>query len=117
MTNETLLNEIGQCKEWYQTLGNYKQKLNQLKTELYAFAPGKTDKDILVEVEHYHNQFHIQLINIHDLQHELKPLINEFDRHPDQSVQIPFKDLKGKFDFLINDLDKLEGDFHAFIKA
>ena len=115
LTNEPLLKSIEECKQWYNTLSNYRERLNALKTELYAFAPGKTDKEVLLGIEHFHNQFHIQLINVHDLQHEMKPFIMGYEKHPDQPMDFPYEDLKGKLDFLVNDLDQLDKDFHKFI--
>ena len=96
---------------------NYRKKLNELKTELYYFAPGKTDYDVLLGIEHYHNQFHIQLINIHDLKHEIKYHVNDAERHPNFGHRIPHHYIKDKVDMLFADLDKLEIDFHQFIKA
>ena len=106
---------INECNKWYDILASYREKLNILKTELYFFAPGKTDHDLLVEIEHYHNQFHIQLINIHDLKHEIRRHVIEAERHPDFGHRIPHHHLKDKLDLLITDLDKLEKDFHNFI--
>ena len=108
---------IDECNKWYDQLAQYRQKLNTLKTELYFFAPGKTDHDVLMEIEHYHNQFHIQLINIHDLKHEIRHHVVEAERHPNFGHRIPHHYLKEKLDFLLTDLDKLEGDFHTFIQA
>lgn len=115
LTNESLSKTIEDSKQWYSTLSKYRERLNTLKTELYSFAPGKTDKDVLLGIEHYHNQFHIQLINVHDLQHELKPFIQEFEKHPEQPMQFPYDELKGKLEFLVRDLDQLDADFHTFI--
>ena len=107
---------IEECQKWYGILANYREKLNKLKTELYFFAPGKTDHDVLAEIEHYHNQFHIQLINIHDLKHEIRHHINEAERHPNFGHRIPHHYLKEKLDMLITDLEKLDQDFHQIIK-
>ena len=107
---------IDECHKWYAVLGTYREKLNTLKTELYFFAPGKTDHDVLAEIEHYHNQFHIQLINIHDLKHEIRHHINEAERYPNFGHLIPHHYIKDKLDLLITDLEKLEQDFHQFIK-
>ena len=107
---------IDECQKWYEILANYREKLNKLKTELYFFAPGKTDHDILAEIEHYHNQFHIQLINIHDLKHEIRHHIQEAERHPNFGHRIPHHHLKEKLDMLVADLEKLDQDFHQFIK-
>ena len=116
LTNESQQNLVNECKSWYKTMTNYREKINQLKTELYDFAPGKTDKEVLIGIEQYHNQFHIQLINIHDIQHELKPQILDMEKNPDKVSNLPYDEMKAKIDFLVNDLDKLESDFHQFIK-
>lgn len=108
---------ITECNEWYEILATYRNKLNTLKTELYYFAPGKTEKNILMGIEHFHNQFHIQLINLHDLKHEIKHHVQEAERHPNFGHRIPHHYLKEKFDILVNDLDELDADFHGFIKS
>jgi len=110
--NKTLVDE---CKNWYDTLASYCKKINDLKRELYFFAPGKTERDILLGVEHFHNQFHIQLINIHDLKHEIKFHVHEAQRYPNIGHRIPHHYIKDKLDLLITDLDKLENEFHQFV--
>ncbi len=107
---------IEECKNWYGILATYREKLNKLKTELYFFAPGKTDNEVLVGIEHFHSQFHIQLINIHDLKHEVKNHIHEAERYPNIGHRVPHHYIKDKLDMLIADLDTLEKDFHQFIK-
>lgn len=108
---------IGECKEWYDELASYRQKINGLKNELYYFAPGKTDQETRLGIEHFHNQFHIQLINIHDLKHEIKQHIRDADQHPGFGHRIPHHFIKEKVDLLLNDLDKLEEDFHNFVQS
>ncbi len=107
---------IEDCNKWYDILAAYREKLNHLKTELYFFAPGKTEQSQLMEIEHFHNQFHIQLINIHDLKHEIRHHVIEAERHPNFGHRIPHHYIKEKLDMLLTDLDKLENDFHNFIK-
>lgn len=106
---------IDECNVWYKILASYSEKINGLKKELYFFAPGKTDHDVLMGVEHFHNQFHIQLINIHDLKHEIRYHVNEADRYPNIGHRIPHHYIKDKLDLLVSDLDKLENEFHQFI--
>jgi hypothetical protein len=108
---------IEECNQWYEQLATYREKLNQLKTELYYFAPGKTKQETLIGIEHFHNQFHIQLINIHDLKHEIRHHVIEAERHPNFGHRIPHHHIKDKLDFLLADLDKLETDFHQFIQS
>ncbi len=71
---------VDECHQWHDELVAYREKINRLKSELYYFAPGKTEHDVLLGIEHFHNQFHIQLINIHDLKHEIKHHLKEAER-------------------------------------
>ncbi len=107
---------VDECREWYSLLGTYRQRISNLKNELYFFAPGKTNEDTRLGIEHFHNQFHIQLINIHDLKHEIKQHITEAERRPGFGHRIPHHTIKGKLDLLISDLDELEAAFYRFIK-
>ena len=108
---------IDECKEWYNQLADYRQKINKLKEELYFFAPGKSDTEVKKGIEHFHNQFHIQLINIHDIKHEIRPHIQEAEQHPTFGHRIPHHHIKENLDRLIHDLDQLEEEFHAFIRS
>ncbi|GAB2813499.1 hypothetical protein [Ferruginibacter profundus] len=108
---------ISECKTWYETLAQYSKAIKQMKSELYFFAPGKTNHETLLGVEHFHNQFHIQLINIHDMKHELKHHINETERYPNIGHRVPHHQIKDKLALLIADLDKLEQEFHQFVNA
>ncbi|MBO9205295.1 MULTISPECIES: hypothetical protein [Niastella] len=42
-------------------------------------AGNQTNRDVLLEIEHLDNQFHIQLINIHDLKQAIKLHQRKFD--------------------------------------
>ena len=50
----------------------FRDEFTQCKHKLQQLASRPLSKDELTEVEHYHNQFHIQLINIHDLKQSIK---------------------------------------------
>lgn len=50
----------------------YRDEITHLKNQLRQIALKATRYDQLQDVEHYENQFHIQLINIHDLKHSIK---------------------------------------------
>src|SRR5215467_13075368 len=62
----------GECGTWRETLRHYRDELTQHKTRLQQAAGQPLSKVQLQEVEHLHNQFHIQLINIHDLKQAIK---------------------------------------------
>ena len=115
ITAEQHLALIEECKIWHQTLAKTKQMINELKNELYLFAPGKTAHSTLEGIEHFHNQFHIQLINIHDLKHEIKHHVTEAERHPNFGHRIPHHYLKEKLDALLGFIENLKNEFHQFI--
>jgi chromosome segregation ATPase len=62
----------GECNTWRDSLRSCREDLNQLKKQLQQTASQNLSKDQLHDVEHYHNQFHIQLINVHDLKQAIK---------------------------------------------
>jgi len=51
---------------------NYREEFTQLRNQLRQIARKVTLKDQLTDVDHFENQFHIQLINIHDLKHSIR---------------------------------------------
>ena len=62
----------GECNSWREKLRQYRDEFSKDKTKLQDAASRTLSKDQLQQVEHLHNQFHIQLINIHDLKHAIK---------------------------------------------
>ena len=108
---------LAECSQWRENLRRYREDLNQLRNALYVAAAGKTDQDYLKEVEHYHNQFHIQLINVHDLKHAIKHHCAEVSHHPDFGHKVPHHRLQLQYDSLLSDLDKLKSDFQNFSKS
>ena len=69
-TQTTKLNR--ECSFWREQLRSYRTEMGQLRDQLQQMAGGENDNDVLAEVEHYHNQFYIQQINIHDLKQAIK---------------------------------------------
>ncbi len=61
-----------ECSEWRQILRNYKEEFIQSKESLQEICSKNLPKNSLLDVEHFDNQFHIQLINIHDLKQAIK---------------------------------------------
>ncbi|MEO7924856.1 MAG: hypothetical protein ABIR30_14325 [Chitinophagaceae bacterium] len=61
-----------ECNGWREKLRNYREEFSQDETKLRQVASQPLSKEQLQDVEHLHNQFHIQLINIHDLKQAIK---------------------------------------------
>src|SRR5678809_1113211 len=61
-----------ECNTWRSNLRKSREELTQCKHRLQEVASRQIPKTMLQDVEHYHNQFHIQLINVHDLKQAIK---------------------------------------------
>lgn len=61
-----------ECNGWREKLRQYREEFTRDEAKLQQVARQALDKDQLQDVEHLHNQFHIQLINIHDLKQSIK---------------------------------------------
>ncbi|MCS3799237.1 hypothetical protein [Niastella sp. OAS944] len=98
-----------ECNAWRETLRSYRDEFGQLKHHLQDLAGHQTNKDVLLEIEHLDNQFHIQLINIHDLKQAIKlhhrRLSNEM---ADSTGQNLADDTTSDHEKLFNDYQQLE---------
>lgn len=62
----------GECNLWREKLRNFREEFSSDEAKLRQVAGRPLSKEQLQQVEHLHNQFHIQLINIHDLKQAIK---------------------------------------------
>ncbi|QNA46330.1 hypothetical protein [Lacibacter sediminis] len=119
-TDTTQLNR--ECSSWREHLRSYRNEMSQLRDQLQLMASGEKDKEVLTEVEHYHNQFYIQQINIHDL----KQAIKNHDRrlqvekdpasgHPSEQALQEHEELHGQYEILEHTLNELRSDFRNFV--
>lgn len=112
----------GECTGWRATLRQFREEFNQCKQRLQELAGHSLSKDDLHEVEHYHNQFHIQLINIHDLKQAIKQhdrKVNfEMASHGGQVTDETLADHESLFDqyqHLEYTLQELRQEFNSFL--
>ena len=61
-----------ECNQWRERLHSYRDEFNQLKSKMQKAVNKSLSKDQSTDLEHYQNQLHIQLINIHDLKQAVK---------------------------------------------
>jgi hypothetical protein len=111
-----------ECNSWRDSLRKYRDEFTQDNIKLQLAAKPSLSKDQLQQVEHLHNQFHIQLINIHDLKHSIKVhhrLIEfELREHKGQMREETLADHENLFDQFQNldlTLQDLRGEFDRFI--
>ena len=113
----------GECNAWREKLRNYREEFNSYETKLRKVAGQQLSKDQLHEVEHLHNQFHIQLINIHDLKQAIKVhdrKINfekaAFNGKANEDSLARHEELLEEYQSLSQTLDKLREKFGDFLK-
>lgn len=106
---------LAESKNWINHLATYVEGINGLKTRFYKWAAGKTNRDELIQIEHFHNQFHIQLINLHDLKHAIRQHIKEVEFGIDKDHTANHLQLEDQYKFLVNDLDNLKTEFISFV--
>jgi hypothetical protein len=94
-----------ECEAWRQTLRQFREEFTQDKTKLQLAANRSLSKDQLQEVEHLHNQFHIQLINIHDLKQAIK--------NHDRKIGYEMRELKGLNDETVAEHENLFGQYQS----
>jgi hypothetical protein len=122
MVQTDLAQLTSETAEWRQILRNYRDEFQDCKKVLQDSAPA-TAKSQLIELEHFDNQFHIQLINIHDLKQEIKQHERRiaFERGKDDNITndtyTEHERLLDAFLTLENGLQQLRSDFRDFINA
>lgn len=111
-----------ECKDWLQILRNYREEFQTSKRSLQEVCKKNLTKDQMLGIEHFDNQFHIQLINIHDLKHSIKTHERRIDIEnsggdiSEQSYAL-HEELLNEFLSLENTLQELRNEFKNFISA
>ena len=112
-----------ESSEWLQILRNYREELQASKKSLQEVCRKTLSKDQLLEVEHFDNQFHIQLINIHDLKHEIKNHEKVIERQTSGGEQVS-EDTYAQHERLLDQflseesrLQDLRNEYRNFVSA
>lgn len=113
----------GECNAWIDNLKKYRHEFTELNEHLPSIAGRQTNKDILLEIEHLHNQLHIQLVNIHDLKQKIKMHNNLIalekagnnGRIPESLLQ-RHEELFDEYQTLENMLSELKSRYSEFLK-
>lgn len=104
--------EVGQlaseCTLWIDTLKSFKQKFTSHRNLLHEHAANQTQHDVLLEVEHLYNQFHIQLINIHDLKQAIKRHMQNIAFEKSRNNGNMSDDILAKHEYLYDEYQRLE---------
>jgi hypothetical protein len=112
-----------ECKDWRQILRNYRDEFQLSKKSLEEICRKGLSKDQLQEVEHFDNQFHIQLINIHDVKQFIKAHERKIELEASggeatsEETYSEHEALLEQFLGLENTLQELRTEFQNFISA
>ena len=105
-----------ECSEWRQILRNYREEFQNCETALTEACKQSLTKEHLAQVEHFQNQFDIQLRNIHDLKQQIK--IHERKASLEtagEDIYAEHERLLNEFLSLENTLQELRDDFRNFV--
>jgi hypothetical protein len=122
MVQTDLSQLTAECNEWLQILRNYREEFQTSKKSLQEICSKNLSRNHLLDVEHFDNQFHIQLINIHDLKHSIKTHEKKIEQETSSGeVQdgtfTMHEELLNEFLGLENTLQELRNEFKTFISA
>ena len=94
-----------ECSKWVEQMHSYRDELQQLNKQLQQTATRQLTKEDLTELEHFQNQIHIQLINVHDVKQEAKQL--------NKKVQFQLSTGSNLNDDLVHEYEKVSDDYET----
>lgn len=111
-----------ECNTWREALRSQREEFTRMKNELQQAAAHITSKEALKDVEHYENQFDIQLANIHDLKQSIKSYnrapalqpVSDDGAVPDV-VTSGYEKLSADYQNLRQRLHEIKNDFQRFL--
>ncbi len=111
-----------ECNTWREALRSQREEFTRMKNELQQAAAHITSKEALKEVEHYENQFDIQLANIHNLKQSIKShnrmpafQVVSDDAAPPETMISDYKKLSADYQHLRHTLHEIKSDFQKFL--
>jgi hypothetical protein len=119
--------DVGQlsseCTLWIETLKSFKSKFGNYRNLLQQHSADQTHHDVLLEIEHLQNQFHIQLINIHDLKQAAKRHMQNISFERSKNDGNLSDDVLARHEYLYDEFQRLETtlqiisrEFERFVK-
>jgi hypothetical protein len=112
-----------ECNNWREQLRLLREEFTTDETRLRQAASKTLSREQLQEVEHLHNQFHIQLINIHDLKQDIKVHDRKmnfekaaFNGNVNEDSLTKHESLLQEFSELNQTLQEVREEFQNFLK-
>lgn len=116
MVQTDLSQLAAECTDWRQILRNYRDEFHNCEKALIDMCKRSLTRDHLTQVEHFQNQFDIQLRNVHDLKQTIKTHEKRVQRESiEDPVYAEHERLLNEFLTLESTLQELRDDFRNFI--
>ena len=112
---------IRECASWRETLRNYRSELTQYREKLQDVVSQQIPRTELPNIEHYDNQFEIQLRNINQLKHAIKEheraslLTTALNLTRGESLITTHENLQDQYTSLESTLQELKKEFSGFV--
>lgn len=114
MVQEEISEFLNQSKSWKDSLVTYREKYSKAQKDLLGLASG-ISKEKLHDLEHFQNQFYIQLLNIHDVKKDVKRHIQELSTSQlAEDIKTSHSNLKQEYEELCASLEKVSDEFKNF---
>ncbi|MCC6286464.1 MAG: hypothetical protein IT249_01135 [Chitinophagaceae bacterium] len=106
-----------ECNAWREALRSQREEFNRMGNELQEASSHITSKESLKAVEHYQNQFDIQLSNIHNVKQSIKMYARMCAlRKADDEIMLSEHDrIASDYYDLQRTLQSLKHDFRQFL--
>jgi chromosome segregation ATPase len=120
---QTDISQLSQeCNQWIEQLHSYRDELNQLNQQLQNTATKPLTKEDLTELEHFQNQFQIQLINVHDVKLEAKQLnrkvqyqLSTSNMDVSEETYHDYEKVADDYETLEHTIAELRNEFNRFV--
>jgi chromosome segregation ATPase len=120
---QTDISQLSQeCNQWIEQLHSYRDELNQLNQQLQNTATRPLTKEDLTELEHFQNQFQIQLINVHDVKLEAKQLnrkvqyqLSTSNMDISEETYHDYEKVADEYETLEHTIAELRNEFNRFV--
>lgn len=106
-----------ECNAWREALRSQREQFTRMENELEEASANIHSKDALMLVEHYQNQFDIQLSNIHDLKQIVKTHARMIagQSADEEGLQSDHERISSEFYDLQRTLQELKHEFKQFL--
>jgi hypothetical protein len=120
---QTDISQLSQeCNQWIEQLHFYRDELNQFNQQLQNTATRPLSKEDLTELEHFQNQFQIQLINVHDVKLEAKQLnrkvqyqLSTSNMDVSEETYLNYEKVADDYETLEHTIAELRNEFNRFV--